>query len=272
METIITDAHERSSLLNQIWRMVATGLCFMLFGIGGLFMSTFWFPLLHLVVKDRQRCTRLTQNSIRFSFQCLLRLMRLLGCMDYQFYGIDKLQQDSGCIVVANHPSLLDYVFLASVMPRCDCIVKQKLLSNPFVRGVILAAGYIANSEPDALLSECKNKLDQQGIILIFPEGTRSTLGEEMHLQRGAANIALRCRVNIRIVNIQCDQPMLTKQRKWYNLLPKKPLFQIVVKERIGVNDYIADGDASPAIAARHLTQLLNKKLQPEPAQTNEKK
>ena len=267
----IAHAHERSSLLNRIWRIFATGFCFTIFGIGGLLMSTFWFSILRLTVRNQQQRIILTQNSIRLSFQCFLQFTRFTGVLDYQFYGIEKLQKDGGCIVVANHPSLLDYVFLASLMPRCDCIVKQSLLRNPFMRGVILSAGYIPNSESNILLPECKDKLDQSGMILIFPEGTRTTPGEEIHLQRGAANIALRCQADIRLVAIHCDQPMLTKQGKWYNIPPTKPLFQIVTKEKISAMDYIADGDASPAIAARRLTQILNQKIDPKPVQTNEK-
>ena len=262
---------ERSSLLNQIWRIAATGFCFALFGIGGLLMSTCWFPLMRLIIRDQKACTIRTQKSIRLSFRLFLQLTRLLGVLDYRFHGVEKLQQDGGCIVVANHPSLLDYVFLASCMPRCDCIVKHSLLHNLFMRGVILSAGYIPNSESDILLPACRNKLDQNGIILIFPEGTRTTPGEKMHLQRGAANIAIRCQADIRLITIHCDQPMLTKQGKWYKIPPTKPLFRIVVKEKISVKDYIADSDASPAIAARRLTQILNQKLSPEPVQTNEK-
>ncbi|QBH98578.1 1-acyl-sn-glycerol-3-phosphate acyltransferase [Limnobaculum zhutongyuii] len=263
---------QQSSILNRIWRIAATGFCFAVFGLGGLLLSTFWFSTIRLLVKDRQRCTQLTQNSIRYSFKLFIWLMRFVRVLDYQFYNIDKLKQDAGCIIVANHPSLLDYVFLASCMPRCDCIVKQSLLHNVFVRGVIKSAGYIANSESEILLPQCKEILNNKGMILIFPEGTRTTPGQEMHLQRGAANIAVRCDADIRLVTIHCDQPMLTKQGKWYNIPKMKPLFQIVVKEKISAKDYAAEGDASPAIAARRLTRILSQKLIPEPIKTNEKK
>lgn len=234
-------------------------------------MSTFWFTALRLLITDSERCALLTQGSIRHSFRFFLWLARALGVLDYRFYGVEKLAEDRGTIVVANHPSLLDYVFMASCMPRCDCIVKQSLLKNVFMRGVIKAAGYIPNTESETLLPLCKTRLNDSGMILIFPEGTRTTPGEPMHLQRGAANVALRCQADIRLVTIHCDQPMLTKQGKWYNIPPVKPLFQITVKEKLRVKDYVADDDASPAIAARRLTQTLSQRLIPEPVQTHEK-
>ncbi|SQI44457.1 2-acyl-glycerophospho-ethanolamine acyltransferase [Leminorella richardii] len=269
MESIASPS--RSSALNRIWRIAATGFCFALFGIGGLAMSTLWFTALRLTIKDPERCSSLTQGSIRNSFRLFLWLTRALGVLDYRFDGVEKFQEDRGTLVVSNHPSLLDYVFLASCMPRCDCIVKQSLLKNVFMRGVIKAAGYIPNADSETLLPLCKKRLDDNGMLLIFPEGTRTTPNEPMQLQRGAANVAVRCGVDIRLVTIHCDPPMLTKRGKWYNIPPVKPLFQIAVKEKLCVRDYIADGDASPAIAARRLTQTLSQRLVPEPVQTNEK-
>lgn len=260
-----------SSPLNRAWRIVATGFCFALFGVGGLMLSTFWFTALRLLIKNPERCALLTQASIRHSFRFFLWQTRALGVLDYRFYGAEKLAEDRGTLVVANHPSLLDYVFLASRMPRCDCIVKQSLLKNVFMRGVIKAADYIPNAESGTLLPLCKTRLDDNGMILIFPEGTRTTPGEPMHLLRGAANLALRCQADIRLVTIHCDQPMLTKQGKWYNIPPEKPLFQITVKEKLRVKDHVADDDASPAITARRLTQILSQKLIPERVKTQEK-
>jgi 1-acyl-sn-glycerol-3-phosphate acyltransferase len=65
--------------------------------------------------------------------------------------------------VVANHPSLIDYVMLASIMPETDCMVKSSLLKNPFVSGVIRAADYLLNDQADSLLPASLSRL-QQGI------------------------------------------------------------------------------------------------------------
>lgn len=224
-------------------------------------MSTFWFSVLRFCVQDKTRCNQLTQNSIRNSFQFFLKTVRVLGVLDYQFHNIERFNDDKGCIIVANHPSLLDYVFLASCMPRCDCIVKQSLLNNFFMKGVITSAGYIPNSDSETLLPLCKEKLQQGGMILIFPEGTRTTPGQEIQLQRGAANIALRCNTDIRIVHIHCDQPMLTKQGKWYNIPRRKPIFHITVQDKVAISYFTRDNDASLAITARRLTETLKQQL-----------
>lgn len=264
MEHLSQPNQQSSSRLNRGWRIAATGFCFSLFGIGGLLMSTFWFSFLRVTIKDHIKRNRITQNSIRNSFRFFLRTTRFLRVLDYTFHNAERFDEDEGCLIVANHPSLLDYVLIASCMPRCDCIVKQSLLNNIFMRGVIKSAGYIPNADSDSLLPLCKEKLEQGGMILIFPEGTRTTPGQSLHLQRGAANIALRCNVNIRIVHIYCDQPMLTKQGKWYNIPRIKPKFTITVQNKISTQDFISESDASLAIAARRLTNRLSTLLVPD--------
>ncbi len=260
-----------ASLLNRLWRWIATGLFFALFGIGGLALSLFWFTLLRLTVRRQDVLQQFTHASIRYSFRFFINALRLAGVMDYQIIGAEKFKQDWGCLVIANHPSLLDYVFLASCMPRCDCIVKQALLSNPFLRGVIKAAGYLVNSGSEALLQACEGRLKAGGTLLIFPEGTRSVTGQPLTLQRGAANIAVRTGCDVRIVQISCQPPMLTKQGKWYKIPETKPHFIIRVQSKIDAGDFSAERDLSPALAARRLTRFLRSELMRVGFENNEK-
>lgn len=247
-----------SSLLNRIWRILITGLGFALFGIGGLFLSFIWFSILHIAIRDPQRRVIATQKTIQLTFKGYLATMRFLGALDYTFHHLEKLQDDTGCLIVANHPSLLDFVLLASVMPRCDCIVKEALLRNFFIRGVIKVAGYIPNAAIDILLPACKARLAQNGMLLIFPEGTRTNPGQAIKLQRGAAQIALRSEADIRIIHIECVPPLLTKRCKWYRPPRVKPTFNIVIQDKIMVKSRVLEKDFSLSIQARHLTQQIS--------------
>lgn len=267
----VTNNPVRASVFNRLWRWVATGLFFALFGIGGLALSLVWFTLLRLIFRHEAVLQQLTHSSIRHSFKFFLNALRLAGVMDYQIIGAEKFKQDSGCLVVANHPSLLDYVFLASCMPRCDCIVKQALLDNLFVRGVIKAAGYLVNSGSEALMQACEERLKAGGVLLIFPEGTRSVAGQPITLQRGAANIAVRTRCDVRIVQISCQPPMLTKQGKWYKIPDTKPQFIIRVQGKIDAGQFSDQHDLSPALAARRLTRYLRSELMRADFENNEK-
>ncbi|HIE7557503.1 TPA: lysophospholipid acyltransferase family protein [Citrobacter amalonaticus] len=251
------------SMLNRLWRIAMTGFCFALFGLGGLLLSVVWFNILLVFVWDNVRRRRIARRSIAASFRLFLTVTRVLGVLDYQMNGVDILRQERGCLVVANHPTLIDYVLLASVMPETDCLVKSALLKNPFLSGVVRAADYLVNSQADALLPASQQRLAQGDTILIFPEGTRTRPGETMTLQRGAANIAVRCGSDIRVVTIHCSQRMLDKESKWYQVPPTKPLFTVEVRERVKIDHFYDANLQEPALAARQLNRHLLLQLQP---------
>lgn len=246
---------------NRGWRRLMTGLCFVLFGVGGLLLSLVWFNLLNLVQRDRTRRRRLARRSIAASFRAFLTVARGLGVLDYRFNNPEVLRHERGCLVVANHPTLIDYVLIASVMPETDCLVKSALLRNPFVRGAIRAADYLINSEADTLLSTSQQRLDQGDTLLIFPEGTRTQVGQAIKLQRGAANIAVRCASDLRVVIIHCNEHLLDKQSRWYNIPPNKPCFTVDVRERISIHDFYDAAGQEPALAARELNRHLQHRL-----------
>ena len=139
-------------------------------------------------------------------------------------------------------------------MRRCDCLVKGALLNNIFTSRIIKTAGYILNGESSRILPQCNEILSNKGKILIFPEGTRSIPNNPIKLQRGAANIALRCHADIRIIHIQCNPPWLIKEQKWYDIPERKIVFNITVGEKIKIEDFL---DQNTTIAARKLTRYL---------------
>jgi len=208
-------AQPRCSSINYYWRLVMTAVSFTLFSLGGLLLSLIGFNLLLLVQRDTLRRRQLARRAIACSFRCFLRFCRGVGVYDYRIEGAELLQQDRGCLIVANHPSLIDYVMIASVLPEMDCLVKADLQNNLFLRGVIRAADYLINSEAETLLPDSQQRLARGDNILIFPEGTRTRYGEALKLQRGAANIAVRAGCDLRVVHITCSQRMLEKQSRW---------------------------------------------------------
>lgn len=248
--------------INRLWRLIMTALCFALFGIGGLLLSLIWFPLLNIILHQCEKRRDIARQSISYSFKFFMTTMRYLGVLNYRIKGYETLKRDQGCLIVANHPSLIDYVMLASVLPSTDCIVKSKLQKNIFVKGVIKAADYLINNQPSVLLPLCEKRFKHQGTLIIFPEGTRTVYGQPLVLQRGAANIAVRCRVNIRIVHIECDERMLDKQSSWYHIPARKPTFTITVGQLININDFMHNSQSDePSIIARQLNRYILEQL-----------
>ncbi len=242
--------------VNYYWRLFATGCCFVLFGIGGVFIALIVTPLILVIFRNKE--TRYINGKlfIHHSFRFFIEVMRFSGVLSYTVDGIEKLKEP-GQLFVANHPSLIDVVFMIAFIPRTDCVVKGKLSSNPFTAGPVRAAGYIMNDAPEEVLQRSIDTIKNGNSLIIFPEGTRTTLGEKLKFKRGSANVALRGEIDITPVIIRCNPSTLTKLDKWYHIPLKKFHFTMIVKDKISVEHFTQE--KSTNIAARSLTKKLEK-------------
>lgn len=241
--------------LDHLWRIVGTGVCFSAFGIGGLILRVVVFPLVRLFTPDPEKRAVRVKAIIRGTFRVFVAMMCRVGVLSLEVRGLHKLQRGEGRLIVANHPSLVDVVFLVSLVERADCIVKASLARNPFTRGPVMAAGFICNDTGSGLVDDCVASLRRGNNLIIFPEGSRTPLDGVLPLQRGAANIAVRGEVDITPVRIRCHPPMLTKGTPWYRVPPRRGHFVIEVCDDIPVAPFLEARSA--AIATRQLTAHL---------------
>ena len=241
--------------ISLYWRVFATGLSFIIFGLGGLLLRAAVFPMLNLFVRQRQRRIALSRTVIRGAFRSFVWLMQILGVLRYEIIGLQRLQRE-GLLILANHPTLIDTVFLMAFVKRADCIVKGKLWDNPFTRGPVRAAGYINNDAGVDLVAGCISSLQAGNNLIIFPEGTRTPADGEINLKRGAANIAVRGARDVTPVVIRCEPLTLGKGEKWWKVPPCAARFRIEVRDDIRIGSFIADG-TTEVMAARHLTEYL---------------
>jgi len=158
-------------------------------------------------------------------------------------------------LVLANHPTLIDVVFLGWLMPNADCVVKSALLRNPFTVGPVTATGYVSNTTGPGVVADCVESVKSGGNLMIFPEGTRSPAGGFGVLQRGAANVAVRAPVDVTPVIITCNPPTLAKGGKWY-LVPSRT-FHMRVEVLADISTAAFTDGVSEAVAARKLTDHL---------------
>ncbi len=248
--------------VERYWRVCATGLCFSSFGLGGLLMRVLLFPLLRLVVWQRQRRTDLARQVIHWALRAFVGLMHGLGVMSSEIRGAEKLRRH-GLLIVANHPSLIDVVLLMSLVERADCIVKAALSRNVFTRGPVRGAGYICNDSGAGLIEDAIASVRAGNNLIIFPEGTRSQQNGPMRLQRGAANVAVRGAINLTPVRIRCSSAFLSKGAKWYLVPTRRVHFVIEVGDDLPVQPFI-DACATEPLATRRLTEHLAAYFSPE--------
>ncbi len=251
--------------LGRAWRVAATGVSFALFGLGGLLMRLAVFPLLHLLVWRRELRVTAARTIIRLAFRAYVDVMRALGVLRYEVRGLEKLER-RGLLILANHPTLIDTVFLMAFVRNADCIVKGALWNNPFTRGPVRAAGYISNGGGNSsngggdgdggdLVKDCIASLERGNNLIVFPEGTRTPAGGAISLKRGAANVAVRGARAITPVVIRCDPPTLGKGEKWWRVPPRRVLFSLEVQDDVAVEPFIHG--SSDVMAARRLTEFL---------------
>lgn len=231
------------------WRIVATGLSFTLFGLGGLLLWAVVFPWVRWRFRhEPERRRAAARRIIQRSFAGFIEWMRMLGVMTYTFEGAEKLQRP-GLLVLANHPTLIDVVFLISRLPNADCVVRSGLFANPFTRGPVRATDYISNGGGPELVDDCIRSVRGGSALVIFPEGTRTRPDRRPELQRGAANIAVRGGIDITPVSIHCDPPTLGKGLPWYRVPTRRFHVTIRVHDDIPITSLLALGRGEAAQA-----------------------
>ncbi|NUQ01712.1 MAG: 1-acyl-sn-glycerol-3-phosphate acyltransferase, partial [Armatimonadetes bacterium] len=111
--------------------------------------------------------------------------------------GLQHLPRRGGCLIVCNHPTLIDPVLLTLAMPRS---VSHMAASTPWRYEPI---GYFLDlfrvipmvpGEPAAPMQQAMVALDEGRLVMIFPEGNLSPAGELGRFHPGAAMLALAAR------------------------------------------------------------------------------
>lgn len=249
------------ALINHAWRWCGTAFSFFIFGLGGIVLPLIAVPILFCIPGSLEQREKRAQAVIHNSFRFYIGMMRFLGVLSYEVENIEKLRNAQ--LILANHPSLIDVIFLIALVPNANCVVKGKLVRNPFTRGPIKTAGYIINDNSEEVITAASAAVTKGHALIIFPEGTRTTPGKGLALKRGAANVAIRATADITPVLIDCYPTTLTKQDRWYQVPDKKVHFRIQVNETIPVAPY--QQLSAPSVGARKLTtdltEYFNKEL-----------
>jgi 1-acyl-sn-glycerol-3-phosphate acyltransferase len=215
------------------------------FGIAAVVMSVVWFGALLVVVPSQPRRQRLARDGVRWSFRAFLRFMELVGVvrLDIDRAGLARLGAAGRCVIVANHPTLLDAMILLAHVRGAGCVVKHRLWSNPFLSAAIRASNYIPNRDSEQLLRDCAEALARNEPLIVFPEATRSVPGEPLRLQRGAATVALDSDVALEIVHFSCEPVFLSKTQAWHRIPARRPCLVARVGASVRARDFQRDAE-----------------------------
>lgn len=133
------------------------------------------------------------------------RLMRIdASCLD-------TLRDEPGLIVAANHPTMLDALLLVAHLPRSACIMKASLMNNVFLGAGARLARYICNDSAWTMVRLSVADLRAGGQLVIFPEGTRTTVPPLNTFRPGLTLISKLAKAPIQTVFIDTDTRYLSK-------------------------------------------------------------
>jgi 1-acyl-sn-glycerol-3-phosphate acyltransferase len=236
-----------------VWRLLMTGASFVAFGIGAVVVGVLLLPLVRIIPASRMRKRERARTVMRLALRLFVGFMHRLGVLTYDFRGRERLGRP-GQLILANHPSLIDVVFLLAFVPGAGCVVKAGLWRNPLTRGAVTLAEFIRNdSTADMIVSAAAALHDGQPLIF-FPEGTRTRPREPLAFHRSGANIALRAASSVTPVYIRVAPTTLTKAEPWHRIPARRPHFRLVVGEDV---DLQAWRGAPLPLASRDLNERL---------------
>jgi 1-acyl-sn-glycerol-3-phosphate acyltransferase len=166
----------------------------------------------------------------------------------------------SGCVYIANHPTLVDAPMLLARLPDTICIFKPALLRNPVIGPPAIMAGYVAGEPGVDLVREIAEKVKSGRSLLVFPEGTRTgpglTLGP---IKPGFALIAARAQAPVQLVVIRSTPDLVTRGRAWW----RPPAVQPSTVEFTLERRWEYDPNRSPTQLAQEVEQHLLNVLPP---------
>ena len=242
--------------LDRAWRLFATALSFTIFGLAGLIIGFVLFPLMILFMRDARARHIAARQLIGKAFGAFIWMIKSLGVLSYQIRGTENIVPGQSQLIIANHPTLIDVVFLISMFPQADCVIKEAVTKNPFMRSTVAAANYISNTEPKELLDSCVARLESGGSLLLFPEGTRSISGKALKFKLGAATVAVRADAEILPIVIKCVPEFLGKHDPWHKVPSGRPHFTIRILSAT-TPEHLVPGEQDERQARRSLNEAL---------------
>lgn len=138
------------------------------------------------------------------------------------FFGRKRVYNSGGekfnkaGILVANHQSFIDVVYLFSLSPRITLTANNRIYNNPIFGPVSRMAGFLDVSKGIETMTEKIRILLQEGnIVAVFPEGTRSTDYRIHRFHKGAFKVAEETNAEIIPIAIYGTGDFLKKGEFW---------------------------------------------------------
>jgi 1-acyl-sn-glycerol-3-phosphate acyltransferase len=233
-------------------RIVLTAYGFLQFYVQVLWLGKWQMPR---IIKNAKGSPDARREALYMAHRHVVHFLAsldFLGLVEFRFEGTPH---DQPCIMVANHPSLLDFIVLLQDLPNAVCLYKSQSLDNPVLSSFVQVGGYIEGMDGTAsatkrIIASCGERLAEGHHVVFFPEGTRSESASAVHKFRAAAfHAAIKCQARIQPVVIFCNPLFLGKNQSWIDFSRHRNIMTIRYLPVIRIEDLPETGQTATGLA-----------------------
>lgn len=166
---------------------------------------------------DPVRRARRLQRISACAYRVMHAWLRWMRIAHYDPRGALRDVPPGPCVLVANHPTLMDVTAILGTLGGGFTVAKPALYRRRSLRPLLQGAGHIEGPGDDPVgtgrvVDEAVRRIRQGFSLLIFPEGTRSVQGRLLPFGRAAFEVACRARVPVVSIGIRCEPVWLSKE------------------------------------------------------------
>ena len=228
-----------------------------LLGVICLAWSAFALPLYFIL--PRRIGTAVGRLGIMSGFRLYAWFLSVTRSYRLDLRAIDSLKKGPPLILAPNHPCLIDALLILTRHPNIVCVMKSALMRNVFLGSGSRLARYVRNDSSRQMVKESVAHLKEGGVLLLFPEGTRTTGAPINPLVGSVGLIAKHANVPVQTLVIETDSPFLSKGWPLF----RRPALPIIYRVRLGRRfDPPADVPAFTAELDRYYRHELEGALQ----------
>src|SRR5271163_4873870 len=199
-----------------------------LLGLICLTWSVFALPLYFIL--PRRIGIAIGRRGIMSGFRIYAWSLSVTGTYRLDLRDIDTLKDGPPLILAPNHPCLIDALLILTRHPNIVCVMKSALMRNVFLGAGSRLARYVRNDSSRQMVKESVAHLLEGGVLLLFPEGTRTTRAPINCLVGSVGLIAKHADVPVQTLVIETDSPYLSKGWPLF----RRPELPITYRVRLG--------------------------------------
>jgi 1-acyl-sn-glycerol-3-phosphate acyltransferase len=251
-------------------RVTLTAYCFLQFAVQVLWLGKWQMPRVINKGKGGPDARREALYIAHRHVVHYLATLDFLGLVEFRFEGTPH---DQPCIMVANHPSLLDFIVLLQDLPNAVCLYKSQSLDNPVLSSFIQVGGYIegldstSSSAIKRIISTCCERLAEGHHVVFFPEGTRSESASTVRKFRTTAfHAAVKYAAPVQPVVIVCQPLFLGKNQSWIDFSRHRNIMTIRYLPVVRIEDLPEAEQTAAGLARAVRNNILNELAEVSPS------